>query len=88
MHIVGFGTEPKSILEPSKDTLPIGKGVVRTCAMYAQLTSTHVTRNIAQHLTYVCGRVRYESTLYMQPTCHAAIASQKCYSQHYLVVHV
>lgn len=45
MHIVGFGTEPKSTLEPSKDTLPIGKGVVRTCAMYAQLTSTRDTKH-------------------------------------------
>ena len=81
MHIVSFGTEPKSTLEPPTRA---SKGVMRTCAMYAQLTSTHVTRNIAQHLTYVCGRVRYESMLYMQPTCHAAIASQKCYSQQIL----
>lgn len=67
-HIVGFGTEPKSTLEPPKDTLPVGRSSENLC-LYVQLTSH--------------GRVRYESMLYMQPTCHVAIASQECYSRHY-----
>ena len=56
MHNVGFGTEPKKeVLITPKEHIRAFKVVVRTCAMYVQLTShsTHDKKRCSAPYLYL-----------------------------------
>ena len=41
--MVGFAGDPKAMLEPTKDTVPLGKGLVRTLVASYAVTCRYVT---------------------------------------------